>query len=234
MEFVLKIKNEALSEKELDTLADTLDDISPSAMNLEMLDGLFCALICSPTLVQPSAYLPVIFGDDYSFSNEKQMTTFFELTMRHWNFIAAELLESLNNTNAYFPIIFVDENGIKQGNDWATGFMKGIELGPDGWNELMQDEEHGGSIIPILMLYHEHHPDEELRTPTLPPEGRDELFPIMIAGLAHIYRFFAPYRRTSTTTIRKTTSKVGRNDPCPCGSNRKYKHCCAMNQPTIH
>jgi len=20
--------------------------------------------------------------------------------------------------------------------------------------------------------------------------------------------------------------KVGRNDPCPCGSGRKYKHCC--------
>ena len=23
-----------------------------------------------------------------------------------------------------------------------------------------------------------------------------------------------------------TTSKAGRNDPCPCGSGRKYKHCC--------
>ncbi|MBQ2004967.1 MAG: SEC-C domain-containing protein, partial [Peptococcaceae bacterium] len=20
--------------------------------------------------------------------------------------------------------------------------------------------------------------------------------------------------------------KVGRNDPCPCGSGKKYKHCC--------
>lgn len=24
----------------------------------------------------------------------------------------------------------------------------------------------------------------------------------------------------------KATPKVGRNDPCPCGSGRKYKHCC--------
>jgi len=23
-----------------------------------------------------------------------------------------------------------------------------------------------------------------------------------------------------------STSKVGRNDPCPCGSGRKYKNCC--------
>ena len=25
---------------------------------------------------------------------------------------------------------------------------------------------------------------------------------------------------------KKGTSKVGRNDPCPCGSNKKYKKCC--------
>ncbi|MGI3187294.1 SEC-C metal-binding domain-containing protein, partial [Nioella aestuarii] len=23
--------------------------------------------------------------------------------------------------------------------------------------------------------------------------------------------------------------KVGRNTPCPCGSGRKYKHCCGIN-----
>jgi preprotein translocase subunit SecA len=26
-------------------------------------------------------------------------------------------------------------------------------------------------------------------------------------------------------TIRRTVPKVGRNDPCPCGSGKKYKHC---------
>jgi preprotein translocase subunit SecA len=25
--------------------------------------------------------------------------------------------------------------------------------------------------------------------------------------------------------IRRDTPKVGRNDPCPCGSGKKYKHC---------
>jgi SEC-C motif-containing protein len=27
-------------------------------------------------------------------------------------------------------------------------------------------------------------------------------------------------------TIVRTGPKVGRNDPCPCGSGKKYKHCC--------
>ena len=26
--------------------------------------------------------------------------------------------------------------------------------------------------------------------------------------------------------VRRTESKVGRNDPCPCGSGKKYKFCC--------
>jgi len=27
----------------------------------------------------------------------------------------------------------------------------------------------------------------------------------------------------------RTGPKVGRNDPCPCGSGKKYKHCCGKN-----
>ena len=32
-------------------------------------------------------------------------------------------------------------------------------------------------------------------------------------------------RRSRTVTVR-SGPKVGRNDPCPCGSGRKHKRCC--------
>ena len=32
----------------------------------------------------------------------------------------------------------------------------------------------------------------------------------------------------SSTTIVKP-KKIGRNDPCPCGSGKKYKKCCGRN-----
>jgi len=32
--------------------------------------------------------------------------------------------------------------------------------------------------------------------------------------------------RISPRTIVRASPKVGRNDPCPCGSGKKYKHCC--------
>ncbi len=40
-------------------------------------------------------------------------------------------------------------------------------------------------------------------------------------------------RRTPqpVTTVRRISNKVGRNDPCPCGSGKKYKKCCGASQP---
>lgn len=34
------------------------------------------------------------------------------------------------------------------------------------------------------------------------------------------------YRRSRTVVKEK---KIGRNEPCPCGSGKKYKHCCGRN-----
>ena len=31
-------------------------------------------------------------------------------------------------------------------------------------------------------------------------------------------------------TFKRHGKKVGRNDPCPCGSGKKYKHCCGVNE----
>ena len=47
----------------------------------------------------------------------------------------------------------------------------------------------------------------------LTPERRKELYKI---------------EKTSKTVVKPP--KVGRNDPCPCGSGRKFKQCCGKNK----
>ena len=37
-----------------------------------------------------------------------------------------------------------------------------------------------------------------------------------------------PPRPPAPTPVRNTEAKVGRNDPCPCGSGKKYKKCCGQ------
>ena len=40
-----------------------------------------------------------------------------------------------------------------------------------------------------------------------------------------------PEREHKQETFRREQPKVGRNDPCPCGSGKKYKHCCGRTSP---
>ena len=46
------------------------------------------------------------------------------------------------------------------------------------------------------------------------------------AGGGQNMQEMVPERENVQETVRRTTPKVGRNDPCPCGSGKKYKYCC--------
>jgi uncharacterized protein YecA (UPF0149 family) len=39
----------------------------------------------------------------------------------------------------------------------------------------------------------------------------------------------APQGEQKVKQIKHDQPKVGRNDPCPCGSGKKYKKCCGKN-----
>ena len=39
----------------------------------------------------------------------------------------------------------------------------------------------------------------------------------------------ALYKEQKESTTIRVGKKIGRNDPCPCGSGRKYKQCCGKN-----
>lgn len=39
----------------------------------------------------------------------------------------------------------------------------------------------------------------------------------------------AQHTQGKSVTVRRTSPKIGRNDPCPCGSGKKYKNCCGRN-----
>jgi uncharacterized protein YecA (UPF0149 family) len=52
----------------------------------------------------------------------------------------------------------------------------------------------------------------------------------MAAGLMNAYEYFRKEREDDlggdAPEPRRSSPKVGRNDPCPCGSGKKYKKCC--------
>jgi uncharacterized protein len=228
-----------LSVDELNRLGKFLDGIGAPAMNIESLDGYFAALICGPDMVSLGEYLPVIWGEDFCFDDNSQAADILGLLMRHWNTISSELFRTLKQPDFYMPVLLEDHEGVAHGNDWARGFMRGVQAHPASWRELICSDEHGGPFVPIMLLAHEHDPDPTMRPEPVPPDKRQEILSMMIAGLTKIYRYFEPHRRSRASAsrpapFRREGRKTGRNEPCPCGSGRKYKRCCAPGAQTMH
>jgi uncharacterized protein len=80
------------------------------------------------------------------------------------------------------------------------------------------------------MLHYEHDTDPKMRPKPISPEQREDVIVHMAAGLLQAYRYFREHQKVSPSAHRseprRNTSNVGRNDPCPCGSGKKYKKCC--------
>ena len=235
------MKPQPLTDAEFERLSGVLrrfDNQRP--MNLEQLDGFFAALICGPVNVPPSEYLPVILGDEMvledTFNAQPVLQDFLSLIMRHWNVIA----DTLQSGEVFVPLLLQDENEVSHANDWANGFLRGMDLRKSEWAILLNDEEHGGWLVPILALAHEHDPDPEMRPYKEPisAEAREKLIVGAAAGVTGIYRHFKTQRLVenqlfgNTATVRRGAPKIGRNDPCPCGSGKKFKHCCGRT--TLH
>lgn len=232
------LAHQPLSEAELQRLSAFLAGIkNAGALKLEGMDGLFCALIAGPDLVMPSEYLPLVWGgelpDENAFQSLEEANGILQLMMRHWNTIAAELAQH----KVYEPLILEPDAGTVPGRDWARGFMRGVYLRRAGWAELMCDENEG-QLLAIPLVAGEV--DPEFPREPLSAEKREELVLWMGAGLARSYRHFVGQRSAASsatrdaTTHRRSTPKVGRNDPCPCGSGQKFKHCCGRGGEPPH
>jgi uncharacterized protein len=220
-----------LTNAELDHLDTFLERCKGGkAMTIEELDGFFAALIAGPELVMPSEYFPQVFGGEMGevcgFDSLEAANEILGLLMRHWNTIA----EKLNEGKTYVPLLQEDENGVAHGNDWAHGFMRGMYMRHSGWGELVNDEDHGGYLLPVMMLFHEHDDDPKMRPKLISPKRREEIIVHMAAAVTLSYEYFRSRRDTHADLVAapepSRRTKIKRNDPCPCGSGKKYKKCC--------
>jgi uncharacterized protein len=219
--------DQPLSDFEFDRLEMILGRLRGDDLirTLEGVDGFFAALLCSPSQVPPSEYLPEIWGEELSeqegLSSLEHVGELVGLLTRHWNVIA----RCFSSGEIFVPLLLKDERGIAGGNDWAQGFLRGMDMRRDEWGSLFEDEEGAAAMLPIFMLAYEHDPDPEMRPEPIPEEKRDDLFTLLVVSVNRIYRRFEKERR-SESIGQWARAKTGRNEPCPCGSGRKYKRCC--------
>ena len=154
--------------------------------------------------------------------------------MEHYNDVAQTLME---RPERYAPLFAID----RRNNDiiwevWIVGFEKAVKLRPAAWQALLAaDAETARAMSGLLTLA-----DVDRRDPRFSKEQIDalsEVAPEKIGAWivtlndwrlanSRSTQIFSPPPSFSTAP---PPGKVGRNDPCPCGSGKKYKKCCGLN-----
>ena len=234
-----------LSDEEMDELDAFLlsDATSDKTMMLDCLDGFLTSIVTGPVTLMPSEWLPRVWGpsarDEPAFDTLAHAERITGLIMRHMNGIIWSLQ---HDPDMFEPVLDAvvypdDPREYTDGEMWARGYMTGIELQRKNWKAFFEEPNSAAVLQPIYLLGAEEvTPEEETLTET--PAQREELSNQIPASVAWIYRFWQPYRgamaeRTIAISYQREHPKVGRNDPCPCGSGKKFKKCCGASTVTF-
>ena len=105
---------------------------------------------------------------------------------------------------------------------WATGFMIGVSCNRADWEPLVSDKKSSTLLSAIHLL--SIRPDATIPLPTLKFRMIWESVPQCVIG---INKFWLPYRRKEQARVKgmalaTEAEQIGRNEPCPCGSGKKF------------
>jgi uncharacterized protein len=194
------------------------------SMPMEEVDGFFCALIAGPVGATFEKSLSWIWNVDSetnerpSYDSAEQEQYVHALLKRHWTAIGLRL----DATSRHAPLI-PRYRAASAGRLWAEGFLRGIYTRKAEW-QLRLGEDCVAAVVAMALSLRRGQSGEKLESVPLSPEEIVGALPNGLIALHHSWRGredpFA--RRFAPTSDRK----VGRNEPCPCDSGKKYKHCC--------
>lgn len=147
------------------------DESPEECMMVSDLDGFLTAIAIGPERVNPSQWLPVIWRDEEpAFNDTNQAELIIGMILARYNEILLLLAE---RDDDYCPIFWESEDGSVIAMDWAEGFMEGIQLNPEAWVPLLEDEEGKTILSPIIAHLH----DEEGNSLMMGDSDRmDELY----------------------------------------------------------
>lgn len=193
-------------------------------MLLSELDGYLACIAVHPVPISAEEWLPPIWGGVYGegapFEDPIDVRLFADMVIARRDEILRHLLRS-----KFQPIFDVDErNGEPIWEEWILGFAMATDLRPDAWREMAEAEEGAAKAMDGLSTLADVASDRSSLT-------ADEInaicdaAPRSIPALVHALASFRA-EEPSGPAPDGHPSKVGRNDPCPCGSGKKHKRCC--------
>ena len=245
----------ALSEADIDTLIGFIDEVSEhhDMISLEGLDGVCAALAVMlrrpsmdevwPLLIQDGEAQMV--KDVLSPAEFRQMCALIERRINHNDrLLSVGDVSDLGDPRAYHPWVVDFALAAKEdeelaaslaagelpelGFEWALGFISTVEHFAVDWrleDELL-DDELNPMISPFyaLALPRDEWPDD-IKAQDVGGDSREAWFAQAIWGCYELWEYWRHHapRPKGVTVVKQ--AEPGRNDPCHCGSGKKFKVC---------
>jgi uncharacterized protein len=228
-----------LSDEEIEKLDHFLMHApgTDEAMDVSMLDGFLTAIVIGPKTITPSEWMRWVWDaengtDSPEFESTEQAQEILGLLMRHMNDIATTLMLSpgdyepllMENPNNGDPIPVIDE--------WCSGFMTGVQLDSSGWQPMLS--KHPDWLAPMI-LYGTPEGWDALKNDELSLVEHKALAESLADTVRKLHAYWLEQRKAQRASGRtpdivrrqptRNVEKVGRNERCPCGSGKKFKHC---------
>ena len=206
-----------------DAEADVGDE---GILDVTELDGFLTAIVSVPVMIMPSHWLPVVWGDyPPVFESDREFEQVFSWVIRHMNGISTMLMQQPDDFEPMFSERKVDDRAYTIVDEWCEGYMRGVTHALA--HGAVLDDEARVMLVPIRAF------TEEANWPghDLPDFAETEKIQQSIAPSVRALHAYWLARREdiadpAITPYQRSTPRIGRNDPCPCGSGKKFKKCC--------
>lgn len=189
-------------------------------LDVSELDGLLTAIVSGPNVVLPSRWGPALWGmEEYTWDSVDQAQRILNLILRHQNSIADLLIHDPRSFEPMFLEREADGKTYVIVDEWCFGYMRGVTLDAKAWEvpdtvDALQAIRLWGTEEGWKQLESLGESEQEVARQAIAPAARA------------LHRFWLERRTLPAVGPRRASPKVGRNEPCPCGSGKKSKHCC--------
>lgn len=202
--------------------------VQDDCMLFSELDGYLAAIVVCPDMIMPSEWMPIIWGSEEPvFDSMEQAQSITGAIMALYN----DICQKLDNGEygPYFDYYERTKETVWQ--LWIEGFVKGMALLPDSWDRI----DHGENARYLSAVFRLHElatkPPSELKTTDNDDKIYDHAPDILTKVVIELHKSRKktsgfPFAQPAAANQNQSQMKVGRNDPCPCGSGKKYKKCC--------
>jgi uncharacterized protein len=220
---------EEISPDEMAALEEFLErePLAKRSMSIPMLDGFLTAAVIGPNLVMPSDYLPWVWDwkrgkKDVEFADDGEANRIFGYLTKMHNRVAGPLM----GENPVVVPVFIFEPAWNHG-EWLAGFVMGADFDAEIWDYAREDAPELFEPLKVISGMESD------------AKGWVDACTNLGVSLVAIRDYFrAGEWRAAFEEVRKPFvregPKVGRNDPCPCGSGRKFKKCCGETGGAVH